>query len=737
MKNTLILLLIAFSTLTSFSQIQNTLNFDGVNDYIHIGDDAALDFGSSDFTVECWVKIKESSVGLGFANWPGVTKWNTGASPGTNEWALSLTSNGNNDRPRFAVEIGTTRYFAECSSTLSLNKWEHLACVREGSNIKIYFNGILEQTTPIGIGAVINNVGRVLLIGTSHEYLSYPQMEMDEVRIWTSARSINQIRNNMNGIISNPASETNLLCYYQFDENSGISSPDETGNGFDGTLNNFSLPSAWITSTAPIPYYSIAAGNWNANGTWASGQYAPVNTWARVQIKNAVTLSANATAEELIIDPSSSLTVNPGIFFTVNGSITNNAGTSGLVIKADGSGSGSLINGSAAVSGTIETYITPNIWHFVSSPVSSAVSGLFLTYYLQKHNETTNLYSDVTSVTSPLNLMQGYALYTGTSNTFSYTGNFNTGAQGFGLTRNNSGWNLTGNPYPSSIDWDAASGWTKTNVNDAVYVENNGGWATYISGVGTNGGTRYIAPGQGFFVECSTHPGNLAMTDAVRVHNNAAFFKNEVSNLVRIEASGNEMTDETVIRFDEAASVDFDGMLDAYKLAGTGNIPEIYSFAGSRELSINALPSAETIQLGFRAPNSGTYNIAATEVLDIANVILEDKLTGEFTDLQMTNHPFVYSTGEDADRFVLHFTPMSVENTTEEFIHVYAYGKMVYLNLKADQKAEVRIFNLLGQEVKSMAVSSETSSISLEQSGIYLVKVSTADRSTTVKVNIE
>ena len=31
------------------------------------------------------------------------------------------------------------------------------------------------------------------------------------------------------------------------------------------------------------------------------------------------------------------------------------------------------------------------------------------------------------------------------------------------------GFNLVGNPYPSAIDWDAASGWTKTNIDNAVY----------------------------------------------------------------------------------------------------------------------------------------------------------------------------------------------------------------------------------------------------------------------------
>ncbi len=61
----------------------------------------------------------------------------------------------------------------------------------------------------------------------------------------------------------------------------------------------------------------------------------------------------------------------------------------------------------------------------------------------------------------------------------------------------NDGWNLVGNPYASSIDWLAASGWTKTNINDAIYMRDNGlaspVIASFVGGFGVNGGSRYIA----------------------------------------------------------------------------------------------------------------------------------------------------------------------------------------------------------------------------------------------------
>jgi hypothetical protein len=72
----------------------------------------------------------------------------------------------------------------------------------------------------------------------------------------------------------------------------------------------------------------------------------------------------------------------------------------------------------------------------------------------------------------------------------------------------NDGWNLIANPYPSAIDWDAASGWNKVNVNNAVYIyqADLDQYSTYIAGVGVNGGSRFIASSQGFLCKSGEYP---------------------------------------------------------------------------------------------------------------------------------------------------------------------------------------------------------------------------------------
>jgi fibronectin-binding autotransporter adhesin len=68
------------------------------------------------------------------------------------------------------------------------------------------------------------------------------------------------------------------------------------------------------------------------------------------------------------------------------------------------------------------------------------------------------------------------------------------------------GWNLAGNPTPSTINWNSASGWTKTNVDGTIYVwdpaDTTGGYKTW-NGTTGNLGSGLIAPFQAFWVKAN------------------------------------------------------------------------------------------------------------------------------------------------------------------------------------------------------------------------------------------
>ncbi len=99
------------------------------------------------------------------------------------------------------------------------------------------------------------------------------------------------------------------------------------------------------------------------------------------------------------------------------------------------------------------------------------------------------------------------------------------------------GWNLVGNPYPCTIDWDLVKAQGSTsdynNISDAIYIwhplntnYNSGGYTSYVSGIGSgtpNVGTRYISSSQAFFVKANGSSPVLKIYESHKVSNDAVY----------------------------------------------------------------------------------------------------------------------------------------------------------------------------------------------------------------------
>ena len=506
-----------------------------------------------------------------------------------------------------------------------------------------------------------------------------------------------------------------------------------------GASGSVSVTTAGGTATrSGFVYFGIktttTSGDWNNSAIW-SPSGSPEAT-DNVTINHSVQISNNsfaspASCNNLTIGNEGSITLQSGQALTVAGSITNSDNSKIMLL------SGSSLIENSGTAATFKRSIAAGEWHLISAPVSNATAGIFNGHYLQKHTESSDAYTDITSPDEELTPMKGYALwgdfnpaeatFTGQLNAGDY--NFSTTAETYNGTTHTGGWNLAGNPYPSSIDWEAASGWTKTNVNSAIYchVDKNH-WATWVpgspAGVSTNGGSRYIAPGQGFFVQ-ATAAGSLAMTDDVRVHHATSFFKSAevVPNLIRLEVSGNGYKDEAVFRFLDEASAEFDGAYDAHKLFGdVPEAPQIYTL-GSTELSINSMPETSVVPVGVKAGNSGTFVINATEINDMPYATLEDTKTGIFTELAKTPYTFNSAPGDNEIRFKLHFSALSVDENKASDISIYSYNKTAYINLFDLKHCDIYIYTIAGQLVASRESASGMVSVSLNTGGVYIVKV--------------
>ncbi len=191
----------------------------------------------------------------------------------------------------------------------------------------------------------------------------------------------------------------------------------------------------------------------------------------------------------------------------------------------------------------------------------------------------------------------------------------------------NDGWNLVGNPYPSTIDWNASTGWTKTGLNNTIYMADNSVsplvYATFNGTVGTNGGSRYIPIGQAFFVKSNGGPITFSCSESVKAPSSQGIFFREAtpSNLLRVTLSQGNYRDETVIHFREDATEQFDSHADAYKLPN-----EIFNLStvlkSGQKASINSLPFLKCendISLDISNAGEGHYKLIFSEIESFDN----------------------------------------------------------------------------------------------------------------------
>jgi hypothetical protein len=280
---------------------------------------------------------------------------------------------------------------------------------------------------------------------------------------------------------------------------------------------------------------------------------------------STVQLNSNLTVTVVLnLSSGSHLYIPPGICLTAAGT-SFISGEDCLVIGADASGAGSFIDNEVYYPGgsvKAERYISKSRWHYVSSPVSNAVSAVFLDLYLKWFNETDSTWNYIVPVDVPLPPGQGYACWsqpiTG-DRTVSYSGILNTGTVEPALSatdRNGGGigewegWNLLGNPYPSAIDWDLVPPENMINIDPTVYVWNGSQYLCYPYESGIGHLTDGIIPAQqAFFIKANDLNPQLILPQNSRVHGFSPY-KNidPPENLLVIKVEGNNYARSNAFR---------------------------------------------------------------------------------------------------------------------------------------------------------------------------------------------
>ena len=305
---------------------------------------------------------------------------------------------------------------------------------------------------------------------------------------------------------------------------------------------------------------------------------------------------------------------------------------------------------------------------------------------------------------------------------------------------------MVGNPYPSTIDWDDA-GISKTSINNAIYIWNPdlGQFASYINGVGTNGGSKNIASSQAFWVQATSGSANIQVTEAAKTTDGGAFLK--TSSLLNIEAVNSNGKDETVVNFEANATTGFDAAYDAYKMPTvTQGLPNISTvMQGNIDLSINQLME-QTIDIPLKVITtaSGIHNLNISGVGNFTNasyIVLEDLFTGNIYDLNTVSSVTVLiSDTTQVARFLIKFGYNITEvedivtgNSIEKPI-VWSYDNQLLVKGSDIEKVTVR--NILGQ-ILFRASNEKKFSFNLSElsSQILIVEVNSSGISSSTKVN--
>jgi len=468
-----------------------------------------------------------------------------------------------------------------------------------------------------------------------------------------------------------------------------------------------------------------------------------------------------ATMANLTINTDASLSIEPQSFLTVNGTLTNASGTDGLIIQSTLLGSGSLIHNTENVPATEQRFIGAETWNLISSPFhqcSGATAGDLSpsggNAYLRPYTDGTGWGDYIVPTEYQLIPLQGYATWLTLSKTLSFSGSLLNGTLNRPLINGTNNWNLVGNPYPSSLDWELVD---RANTSSSIYFWNNtyagtnsGNYMTYnaTGHVGVPTGTTSIIPSfQGFFVEALSAGASITFNNNSRLHSNQSFYKDYTEQsqvLVRLKITDAlNRFDEILICSNPDANNDFDDF-DSRKLSAGSDAPEICSMAQNEQLVINTVQALPVIiPVKIKVSQAGTFIIKAFGLLPDINtsIKLEDTQMGIITDLRSHAENFLsLSQGENSNRFYLHLgNSNSINELENNTFFTIVRNNQIYVYTAENQTInQVSLYDITGREIAIQRCGSACCLINTVNvsKGVYIIKAMIGKESVTKKVSI-
>lgn len=239
------------------AQIENSLHFDNVDDYITTPGASALISGSSQISISFWV-FPENPVSS-FPDYDGFC----GFRNNTDADFYIVQIPGNTVEARFRNSAGIS--FDIIDSTLQLSTWQHFVLTYDGTELTLYKDGVISSSITANGNITTTTepfyIGRLPYQTTNYYLLG----RMDEVSLWNKTLSSNEVRCIYESYVD--SSTVGLALYYKFNQGitGGINLTEDTlisqAGHMDGIMNNFSLfglTSNWIIG---VENYHLLTGS--------------------------------------------------------------------------------------------------------------------------------------------------------------------------------------------------------------------------------------------------------------------------------------------------------------------------------------------------------------------------------------------------------------------------------------------------------------------------------------------
>jgi len=342
----------------------------------------------------------------------------------------------------------------------------------------------------------------------------------------------------------------------------------------------------------------------------------------------------------------------------------------------------------------------------------------------------------------------------------------------FTMTVSNAGTtDIVGNPYMSHIDFDKFYETNSDNIMPYYRLWNGSSFYSYaivgyddtgvwrgLPAIGTvQGGGRYIAPMQAFFVEMKPNKNQLVFVSdsiSVAISGFDSRLRSEpvIENILNIYLNMNEYSNEAIVASLPMANDVYDANEDIYKLfSDNSSTPEIYTVANGQAIEINAISQSgevKTVPIGIRSSQTGKFEISISGINAFdayPYLYLTDTQENKTYNLKEKSS-FVFEKKDAKDiegRFYIVMktdeTASGIEDSQDaKAINLFVNDRQITVSSPVNELQNVELYDVSGRLLyskKGLNTLSHSFNVS-EGQGVFVLKVKSSTEEKVFKINI-